>query len=619
MILDIIWTLIAWSLILPVAFCLGFLFRRLIPTDDSILQGVICYALGFACLSYGVVLLSYLHLLNPISIWTVLIALLIASYRWVPEWLKWLKAVFLELVIGTTLEFKVLAGIFWISFIALLVGTLTPEIGGDALCYHLNLPKEFLRAGSLNPIRFDDNSLYPLFMNNLYLIGLATGGVFTAKLFHLFTGFLLFLATFRLIQNETQNKSLGYFISLVILLTPAIYNMLSTTYVDVAVAFYSFIALIMLVFAFDQKQSGPFLVSGLLIGFAVAIKYLSLYSAIALFSLWIFEIIKGKNISTYSRGLIIWGLGIFLACGYWLIRNWVVTGNPFYPFWASLFGLPAQRAAADYYAMGMGKNLMAFVSVFWNMVYAPSQFGAFATRISVFNFLFLPFVLIAPLFVKRSRPYFIFSFVFFVVWFELAQADRWILPLLAPMGVCAAFGIQWFYSFASNQMKSLIKWGAGSLAILCLSIYMLSGAYHYRYADLLFLGRWSKEEYLTKMERTIPIANWINQNLPTESKILIEAEPQKYYINRPVISDKNLAWHTGYSKKGYNLKELSEFLKSLGITHLLLSNSVTSPSGSENRNPIRELANSEFSTQLYEIQSENIRDARHFYQIYSLK
>lgn len=620
MLVELLRTLLAWALLLPVSFSVGaLLFRRWVPAEENrLLRGILFYALGLATLSYGVVFLGLFRALYPPILWIFLMALLLLSVGVLKEWVEWLKLAASRFSwSGKSGRFRILTTLFFISLLALFMGTLTPEIGGDALCYQLNLPKVFLAQHSLAPNDYDYNSFFPLLMNNLFLIGLATGGVLSAKLFHFLSGLLLFLSVNETVRSETRNDTLAFFIALVLWLTPTVYNLLSSAYIDVGLAFYTFLAVFTFLEALENQNRKLFLLSGILLGCAVSVKYLGLVSVVGLAIVGEVAALNLRALGSKLSGFALWLAGLAAVPGYWLLRNWVATGNPFFPYFGSLFHL-YHRPPMPFDAYGYGRGLLDFISVLWNMFISPADFGTAPTRIGVFYFLFLPFVLLAPFFAPRSRGYFLFTLFSFVLWFRIAQADRWLLPVLPVMGVTAGFGMQGFYDRASASLKSILKGGGGMLGIVLLVLYLAGGVYHYRYSYLLFLGRWSWEDYLKKMERTFPVASWINGNLPLRAKILLESEPRQFYFDRPTIRDVFLKWRLHYEELGWAPEDLAGFLHSLGVTHLLINDPVPAVTPQE-QSLVRALAKSPLASEVKVVASENIRDEKFLYRLYELK
>ncbi len=611
MIIELGKTLFSWFLIFPAVYSIGSYFDFFLRINNQIIKGIIRCAIGMAALSYLVVVLSALHLLNSPTLWGMLSLLFLLSLSKLGSWFDWLKQVTSDLKSKCGfLEFTFFL-LFVTSFLALLMGALSPEIGGDALCYHLNIPKNFLNAGSIQPNYFDINSYFPMLLNNLYLIGLATGGVFSAKLFHLFMGLLLFITLKTVIFEETNNRNLSWFFALVLWLTPTIYNILSTAYNDGALTFYVFLALYLLIKAHDQMDWKLFFISGVMLGCAMAIKYIALFSFVGLLGVWINEIFKKKNYIHSLRNFCIWITGFWLSSGYWLIRNWFITGNPMFPFFAKFFGTDSYSDHYDQY--GLGKNIYHFIFLFWDMFHKPTAFGSFGSRIGIFYFLFIPLMIIGFFYNKRSRNYSIFTFLFLIALFYTCQAHRYLLPALPAVCVASVLGIG---PLATLLKMKLVKITTTGIGLGILSIYFAAGLFHYRYNYLLFSGYWTPQQYLLKMERTIPIANWINGSLPRDSKILIESETRQFYINRTAIRDAFLKRRTHYDQKNLTIAELNAYLKSLNFTHILM----TYPKGESvnMKHHLAPLLNSALASEIYKVDSQNIRDEKYSYQLFQL-
>jgi hypothetical protein len=612
-------TLLSWLVILPSAYLAGSLYERFFRRWDGVIRGILCYAFGLATLSYGVVLLSALGILKPGYVWGMLFCpIVFGAGKWRDVW-HWWREIWRGLFPQTDFFSKILFVFFAISLAALLMGTFSPELGGDALCYQLNLPKIFLRAGSLTPDPLDYNSYFPLLMNNLYLIGLATGGVFAAKAAHFFCSFLLFLAVKRFLEIETHNRNLAYFMALVVWTTPTVFNLASTTYIDVGLGFYTFMAVMIFTEALVTEEKSDFFVSGLLAGCGMAIKYLCAISVVGLAAIACYRLISRRRWRLCCSGAVYFGAGALVACGYWFLRNWGLTGNPFFPYLGSLFG-EANRPPTDFYTFGFGWTWFHYVSLFFNMFLSPNCFGAFTTRIGIFYFLTVPFILAGLFFSFRGRAYAIFWLVFTGTLFFIAQADRWMLPVLPVMAVAGGTGVQWFYRRSSDSLKKILKFGGGAAALLILSVYVLAGVYHYRYSYWLFLGKWSPDQYLTSLERTTEIAKWIDRNLPPDAKILIESEPRVFYFDRPLVKQVFLEWRIK-SPQAFTVPEASlRMLQEHGIryvvsTDLIRDGRVVAEAPSLGA----KLFTAGRVRLLYSAESKNIREDRFLYRLYELK
>ena len=614
MFLKLLDGIFAWVIIFPAVFFCGRSFKRFFSIREKILCGIVLFALGMVCLSYGVVVLDFLGLLNRWVIWACLFSIVILRFQLFAELLDWLRAVWRSFEGPEHRSTTLLNVLFIVSFIFLLTGVASPETGGDALCYHLNLPKIFLKRGSLSPLYYDINSYFPLFFYNLYLIGLATGGVLTAKLFHFVCGLLLFFGVREVVHQTTKKASMAIFSALIVWLTPGIFNMLSTTYVDVALAFFIFVSLLMLINAFEQESSGAYLLSGLLAGCAISIKYLGLLGIIALGGVWLFKLVGKKTNFNHIGKFSLWVFGIIMGSGYWLLLSWYRTKNPFYPFYGELFGTDP-IPGLEYEKYGMGRSFMDFIQVYWNLFAHPEKFGGMSDQIGILYFLCLPFFIYGALRWKATRPYAVFALVFLVFWFVVCQASRYLFPVLPSFVIVSAAGLPTALRKLNPRLKDLVKTGG----VLLLSSYLLVGIYHYRYSVRLFLGFWTPKQYLLNLERTATIASWVNQHLSQASKILLEREIRQFYFNRPVIRDVALRYRTHYDQDQADVGSVHNFMKSEGITHILLSDLATERSGDREQTILRKFVSSRYAELIHTATSQNIREGQHIYKLYEVK
>jgi len=597
----------------------------LVHQKDQFWRGILYYALGLATLSYAVIALSAWNLLKPQFIWGMLFLFFLIRFHKLQAWFQWLREVGKDLRFGGDLPSKLLFGVFTITFIGLLLGALTPELGGDALCYQLNLPKVFLKAGSVAPDPLDYNSYFPLFMNNLYLIGLATGGVFSAKLFHFICGFLLFLSVKSALFKETSSYALSMFLALVLMLTPAIYNLISTTYVDVGVAFYVFLSFVVFSEGVLSGNFRPFLLSGVLAGCAVAIKYLALLSVVGIFCVGIYAVFVSRRFKRSAAEALFFIVGILIAAGYWLGRNWIATGNPVFPYLGSFFkGMTPLSMVPPQF--GVGRSFYDLISLYFNMFFIPDSFGAFTTRIGIFYFLLLPFLFLAVIFVPRARIYGIFILAFTVQLFFLAQVDRYAISVLPMIAVGGGAGVHWLYQrYFSKSRKTVLIVKVISIALLL--YYLLAGIFHYRYAYFLATGKWSPEQYRAALERTTGAADWINRNLSGDARIFFEGENRLFYFDRPVLRQCFLEWRlnlpdlsldsTEVSKDPESLKRL---LRQYGVTHILSSRPISGAQLTTGAVPVsKRLLTASLAREIYSASSSNVRETRFLYSLFEIK
>lgn len=197
-----------------------------------------------------------------------------------------------------------------------LIGALGPEIGFDALWYHLTLPKIWLGHNSIFfiPGAQFKYSVMPMLTEMYYFI-------FPGKLVHYLFGVLSLIVTFKLSRKIlSANYSL---LATLIFSSNLVFGWESTSaYIDLARTFFEITALYLFL---DNKIYK----SAIVLGFAVSTKLLALGS-LPIFILLLF--LKKSKLSLYPRFCFL----VIAAVSPWLIRAYLSTGNPFYPVFSTI-------------------------------------------------------------------------------------------------------------------------------------------------------------------------------------------------------------------------------------------------------------------------------------------
>jgi hypothetical protein len=188
------------------------------------------------------------------------------------------------------------------------------------------------------------------------------------------------------------------------------------------------------------------------------------------------------------------------------------------------------------------------------------------------------------------------------------------------MAVCAGLGAHWLYVLASLPLKRILRMGGGGIALLILAVYVLGGAYHYRYAYFLLSGKWSHQKYLASLERTTGVAQWINENLPQSAKVLIESETRLFYFDRPVVRREMFEWVAPSPGTKPDPGTRIKLFADHGITHILSSDLIRDGKIIQETSSIgKELFAAGFAKEIYTAGSQNIRENRYFYRLFEIR
>lgn len=334
-------------------------------------------ALAIGIYSYAIFFIGVLHLLtrtNIILITVPFVLFLISKFKFPVLQLNKLTKIFLSLLIA--------------QLLVNLVGALGQELGYDALWYHLTLPKIWLQKHELIFISGTHfkYSVMPMLTEMFYFI-------FPGKLIHYLFGILTLITTYKISRS---------WLAVLILSSNLVFNWEQTSaYIDLARAFFETMALYM----FLQNKIYK---SAIMLGFAISTKLLALGS-LPIF--WLLIILKYKNIKLTIRYTLI----TILIVSPWLIRAYISTGNPIYPFLTPM--------CCD-------------AQVPLNPIDLLNLFTHAADPISPIYILVLPLILL----VRQNKYLHLYSFLTIVAWILTPNmgGGRFILPYLPALSITSA-------------------------------------------------------------------------------------------------------------------------------------------------------------------------------------
>ncbi len=586
-----------------------------------LLSGILTLGFGLGVYAYFLILVGSLGWLRPGIVLLFLALCLTFSWRRGMKVFRWLKDVMQSFwnTSGVFSQFCQLSLIGTFFFTVLFC--FLPEIANDALGIHLYVAKLFVKNASISPSFYDLFSYRPLLMSAMYSTGLLFQNVAIAKFFHWVCGVLLVGTLAIKVMEVTQSKKIALFLGLMLWLTPTLMNQITTTYIDAGVSFFIFLGYCVVMDCFDDLKPSNFFYGGLLIGLAVAIRSLALgafFSVIVMLGFRLFQ--RDLKMRVTIAGMC-FALGVLLTSAYWFLRDWVYTGNPVYPYLGSLFGNEELSFLTSLYfhKLGLPKSPASFLMIPWSITFKPQYFD-YHHWVGPFYLSVLPVVLYAAIQFKEARRHLQFVLFFIIFWYFTGQVVRYLLPALPVYLLAAAIGLRELsVRFLQEARRNFLAKTVSCLAIT--SLLCLTG-YHFRYQFAPVLRVWSSTEYLQKMERTIPIVEWVNKNLPQNAKILNFGEAHLFYFEREMILDVEFRLRTHYDQKS-SPAAMAVFLREKGITHILDTTEIHTQDILENSKdhyrPIELLlSDRRFTQPLISIQSLNVIDRRCQYILYKL-
>lgn len=467
------------------------------------------------------------------------------------------------------------AGIMDRIFLAALVLTLgatalaslAPVRDGDALCYHLQVPKVFLIRQGLCFEPDLHETVYPLVTELLYAIALEFRGPVACRCLQWTLGLILAANVTALARPSLGRRA--WWAGTLILLVPAVSNGMSAPLNDVALAAFGTAAIFAWTRQLERVGTNATLVAGLLAGLAMGVKY----PALVLVGLLVAATLARPLFDSAWRtrrgwaratGLAAGLIGVALATGgVWYLRAYVHTGNPVYPFFRNQFGGNGLDEVLAPVKRPLAVNAWNLATALVPLTLEPHRFDSFAHQFGPIFLLFLPALMLrrSP---RRVVSLTALGYAFLVVCMTQRQSMRFLLLALGPMSVGVAY-------LASTWQQRRTAASRVLLGLLVLVLVLETGVSLARAARAagVVLGRESFHQFLARCEPTYRVGRWVAGNLPAGAR-LIGQDHRGFYIPRHYTMELAHRRRTGLGDHGETAQEVVETLQREGFTHLMM-------------------------------------------------
>lgn len=487
---------------------------------------------------------------------------------------------FLLLLPEGRVRFVILGGaaflFLWIALLALL-----PITSRDALIHHLVVPRWWLEAGEMVRIPWHDWSHYPMLVQLGFLGFQHLELELLTPLYH---GSFLILAAGAVLAFtylQTRSRGLALLASLFTALLPIFLRLAAEPMVDLALALYSFLAFALMVWRSGDPENAPgtYLI-GAALGLAAGTKYNGLLFAGIAGIFWILLCMRSRRGFLLSSCSI--GIWLLVVLSPWLVRNFAWTDNPIYPLFHSHF----DRGPVPEESTGGGlSNLQIRTAVYGedetDLILLPFRMLMFGEDDSprFFDGVAGPLYLLCfiPLFSGRRRSWYLPTGILLFSYFGLAivlsgARLRYMMPILPIVTLLTAFGAVRFGELLSRrwswQIASFLAAGQ-----LCLSVLYLADLSGKREMIQFYTGGAERSEYLSKMVSEYDIAQYLNENLPSDSRTYLLFTGNRYHLYKvPVINSgyRSELLLLKWIRESPNRRALRKEFAFQDITHLLV-------------------------------------------------
>jgi hypothetical protein len=592
---------------------------------DDIETVALAAGLGLGGLSMVVLLLGMVHLYYPVTFGVLLLALpvlLPAERRWVwrhgfqvgawavrhTQAATWRRQPLFDTLASWTLG-VLCASVAALTFAADLT---LPTYGYDTYQYHWAVPQLLLLTHDMRAFPGWAHANLPYNTEVLNLIALALRAPEAATMvqdsFQLLFGLLIFSLVRRHFAIVAAWLAVAATVTVPLLV---VYTSLS--YVETALFFYGVAALVVVLRWIEREEQGTggagragFLLltlAGLFLGLGLGVKYTALEYVVGIAGLVVLAVpivaVRWHAIRR-AKPLIVHALkayGVFFgamigALAPWLIKNWLLLGNPVYPALASIFGAPLWNAARDqtlestFQSFGPHQDWAYQLHLFAIDVFVhPQSYWPLGALLLV------PFVWLA---LRRRRTtgrsdltsgqvtvvvaLGAVTVVSFLVWtFSGALVERYALPAILLATVLGASLIGWAIRSVSRRTFAL-----GALALLapvmvCAHMELANPWPNTRgqVQRAVLLGHTSE----TKFERSRIVGlsrdSWyiiidVNNSLPHDGKLLMLGRGTGYFItDRDYVADSGGDWIPYLVSAGKTPDGIVHILQQQGFTYVV--------------------------------------------------
>ncbi|MDD4205262.1 MAG: glycosyltransferase family 39 protein [Candidatus Delongbacteria bacterium] len=443
-----------------------------------------------------------------------------------------------------------LISILWIVWLSL-----TPIIDRDALRFHLSFSKLWAENDFLFFRKwFAYYDLNMLNLNYLYMLVFKLGLPAQAtKIIHasfLLAGGYLIYKYFK----EKYGFNWGAVSFVMYITVPVHQRLASEVYVDLGLLFFSTAATIYFLkwFESDFKNKKYLVISALGAGLGFGTKYNGMIIA---FFLTLFTGLvlsrERKNDKAALKTMAVYGAIILIAASPWLIRNFINSGNPFFPLFGSVFS--SSLTYSDVIAEGEfgetvnriingGENVFSLFLLPLRVFFQgkDNDLLRFDGVLNPFMFLFLVFIFFPGSKdedLKKKTFYLLalFSVIYLTTLYSNDIRTRYFIPVLPLLVILNTFGLRNLKSLKTSRAWLFI------LCILCFAFNLNYGIERYSYLhmnDFMPFSKISADRYLSKYLQVYDISRYINQNTKKES-VIYEAMTggRGFYIERTFYCD----------------------------------------------------------------------------------
>ena len=431
--------LLAVTVLTVLAYAVGRHLTMRLPFGSAAESIALSITLGLGTLATLTFALGLFGLLQRWAVGAFLLAVLVVCWPAVPGRSSVLAV---AAVVRRNPLLVVLAGFVVAVAAPLVTLALYPALAGDAISFHLAMPKLHIAAERVHLTPYLRYPVFPLVNEMLFAVMLLYAGDVGAQLVQclamLLVGILLYAW-----GDAARSPVGGLWAAALWIGSPLVVNFGTSAFIDAGLTlFVTASAYCFFKWIGQEASRGWLLLSGVFTGFAAGSKYSALFFMAAFGVAVAYRSMRERRWAP----VLTFGLAAGLVAAPWYVYNAVQTGNPVFPFFGHVFSYGpwnAEDLAAQMAQMrrfNAGRSPDDFLRLPWNLASRPEAFHMEAPLSPVYLWL-LPAVLVAGALMRHLRGVLAVTLAYVVFWFLSIQIARYLFPVLPLLSLLTALTI----------------------------------------------------------------------------------------------------------------------------------------------------------------------------------
>jgi hypothetical protein len=472
-----------------------------------------------------------------------------------------------------------------VILILIVIMALAPSITHDAMVYHLDVPRIYTQEHGFKAAPYNLFSNTFLNMEMLYTVALLIDDFILANLIH----YTLGIATLALLYSVIQcnfGRPTAILTILIFFFNPPFLNQLPLAYGDIGMAFYFLLALYCLWKWRVEGAERWFALLCVFAGVFAGMKYTAIYG---LFTMCVMiaaaELSSGeRRVSKTIKRLMLFGTIVTAFVAPYLIKNYLITGNPVYPVMYNFFGgrwlspRQVERMLEYVHSHGMGHDWRHMLTLPWNItIFGNSGFANFDTAITPLWLILLPaFLFIRPKtgFAKWAA---LACALYFLSWAASTHITRYMMPIFPLLSFLCAFTVIRLSEKAAALSRAFSASFKAFVILMC-GLVWFSFTFFYpprvpaEFGPAVW-GSQTRDEFLTRKVPNYPVFRYISENLPPDSRLVFFWDNRGFFCNKSKIGDSVIEAPTmiELAHEAGTAGAFHHKLKEMGITHVLFN------------------------------------------------